>query len=81
MEITLRLIAVEFPGETAPNGVRVLEIDEQASLQQALDSSGIPNAQSYMTLINDEAVSIADRPARILNNGDTITIFPPIKGG
>ena len=81
MKIILRLIATGRLDPTMADGVRELDLEGPVSLQQALENSGLPETSKYVTLVNDGAVAIADRGARMLNEGDTITVFPPIQGG
>jgi sulfur carrier protein ThiS len=76
--INVELIALSSP---LVGGGGDLEIDDGATLSQALDRLDLPGGETYMTIVNDTAVGPDDRDSRALIEGDAVTVFPPIKGG
>lgn len=78
MIISVELIALSSP---LIGGGGALEIENGATLSQALDRLDLPGGETYMTIVNDTAVGPDDRDNRALSEGDAVTVFPPIKGG
>ena len=84
MKIAVRLVA--YVGDAIPNidesGEGEIDLPEGATVADALAVLDVAAAEMYMTLVND-----AGRPAfrirmkTVLNDGDELTVFPPIKGG
>lgn len=78
MIISVELIAVRSP---LIGGGGALEIENGATLSQALDRLDLPGGETYMTIVNDTAIGPGDRDGRSLREGDAVCVFPPIKGG
>lgn len=84
MKIEVRLFASlreKLPG--ALRGRATLELTDEASLQQLLDSLEIEPRLAQMVLVNGvQAPRDPDaRAALRLSEGDTVAIFPPVAGG
>jgi sulfur carrier protein ThiS len=80
MKINLHFVALRlapFPTE----GKDELELKNGASLSDALDTMGIGDNNSFMTLLNESSIPRTERSKTCLVDGDTLTLFSPIKGG
>ena len=80
MKIHLHFIALRMP-ERPTEGKDELELKEGASLSDALDMLGVSDINSYMTLVNETSIPATERATTVLVEGDTLTLFSPIKGG
>ncbi|MBT4933730.1 MAG: MoaD/ThiS family protein [Rhodospirillaceae bacterium] len=80
MKIHLHFIALRMP-ELPTEGKDELELKEGASLSDALDMLGVSDINSYMTLVNETSIPATERATTVLVEGDTLTLFSPIKGG
>lgn len=83
MRITLKLFATL--GDYLPKGSRgnqvELEIDPTETVQQILDRHQLPDRLTHLVLINGVFVPPLERPARRLEPGDQLAVWPPIAGG
>jgi molybdopterin converting factor small subunit len=80
MQITVKLMAslrTKLP-PGAPGGKARLDLDPGATIDSVLDRLGIPGGHVHLVMVNGEMET--DR-ARLLNDGDELTIFPPVAGG
>ena len=80
MKIHLNFIALETD-RLPEEGRDELELKDGASLSQALKMLGVAEDTSYLTLLNDTSVPKTQRATTLLVEGDTLTLFSPIKGG
>ena len=83
MRITVKLIAVVVPGSTnsTANKEVVVDLADGATPNDALAALDLPAEDAFVTLVNDESVPPGVRDRLSLKAGDTLTVFPPIKGG
>ena len=83
MKIAVRLVA--YVGDAIPNidesGEGELELPQGATVANALAILDVAAAEMYMTLVNDAVVRPSVQGETVLNDGDELTVFPPIKGG
>ena len=84
MRIYVRLFANlrdRFP--QAARGRGEIELDEGASLDDLIERLEIPDRLAQMVLINGQQAprDHAARAGYILEEGETVSIFPPIAGG
>ena len=83
MKIRVKLISLQGPPppgfDEVGNGA--LEAAQGATLGDLLERLELPGNETYVTLINGEPVPQNRRAARTVSADDTLTIFPPIKGG
>jgi len=82
MNITLRLITVTAANLSLDaNGVAPFVLGDEQTLGQLMAGLELSGAGTYLTLVNDSSIPRADWHSHVLGEGDTVTIFPPIKGG
>ena len=83
MKIRVKLISVEGPAPPGfdENGEGTVVAAEGAMLADIVDALGLSPLEPYVTLVNDQPVPADERAGRAVAPGDTLTIFPPIKGG
>ncbi len=80
MKIRLSFIALEsdhLPDE----GEGELQLREGAGLLEALRELGVSEDSPVLTLVNEASVPVSERGKITLSDGDTLTLFSPIKGG
>ena len=84
MRIRVRLFASlrdRFPSDDRGRGE--VELNEGATLADLIERLEIPNPLAQMVLIDGlvEPKSREERASRTLEDGQTVSIFPPIAGG
>jgi sulfur carrier protein ThiS len=67
------------PGSSANRGE--LEIGEGATPVDVMQQLGMPMDRTYLTGVNGELVTKDQRATHVLNDGDELSIMPPLKGG
>ncbi len=77
MKINVSLIALGGPG----GAERQLELADGATLADVMTELALPKGETYATLLNGQSVPTAERAAQPINDGDTLTVFPPLEGG
>lgn len=58
-----------------------LEIAQGATAMDVLARLGFPSGQNVLLILNESALSKAERTERGLQEGDSLTILSPLKGG
>jgi molybdopterin converting factor small subunit len=84
MRIRVRLFASlrdRFPSDDRGRGE--VELDEHATLVDLIERLEIPDPLAQMVLVDglQEPRSREERARRILEDGQTVSIFPPVAGG
>lgn len=84
MRIHVRLFASlrdRFP--SGDRGRGEIELDDHASLADLIERLEIPDPLAQMVLVDglQEPRGREERARRILEDGQTVSIFPPIAGG
>ncbi len=78
MRISVELIAL---GHGHGHHHDVVELDDGATPDDLLEVLDLPDDEPYMTLVNGLSVAPGRRAATRLSEGDTVIVFPPLKGG
>lgn len=87
MKIHVRLFAnlrEKIPGDSREHRGRTsIEMEDHSTLQALLDAFGISRRMSQMVLVNGQQVSRdpVARAALELDDGDVVSVFPPLAGG
>jgi sulfur carrier protein ThiS len=84
MRIHVRLFANlrdRFP--SGDRGQGDVDLDDGASLADLIARLEIPDPQVQMVLVDGQQVprKASGRAERILQDGETVSIFPPVSGG
>lgn len=83
-KIILKLFATlqdYLPPEAKTTNSLVLEIDHATTVEQIVARFRLPQKLVHLVLIDGHFVTPADRSERVLRDGETLAIWPPIGGG
>ena len=84
MNITVRLLGKlrsNLPADkTGPTSAR-MKLDDGATPEALIEQLGLKAGATYLVLINDENVPAGDYGTQAIEDGDTVTLCPPIQGG
>ena len=83
MKIKVKMISVDcqLPDSFDVNGDAIFDLEEKAGFSLLCLKIGIQDKDQYIVLHNNFPVPPSDRNSLILNDGDQISIFPPLEGG
>jgi sulfur carrier protein ThiS len=84
MRITFKLFATlqdYLPPEGKKTNALTLDLEEGTSVQQIIERFALPEKLVHLVLIDGSFVPPAQRDSRILGEGDTLAIWPPVAGG
>lgn len=77
---TAGILGKYLPPGSARNSAEI-EIDESATPDDVIKSLAMPADGNYLVLINGEIVSPSERPGRVLQDNDQLSIMPALRGG
>ena len=83
MKVTVKLYATLadcLPPNTKGNAVSI-DVDSDVSITEILDRFRVPERMTKLVLVNGTYVAPEDRPARRLQEGDQLAVWPPVAGG
>ncbi len=80
MRIHLNFIALKSD-HLPEEGTDVLDLKDGATVTDVVTALGLGDDMPYMTLKNDTSVPKSERKTTMLEEGDALTLFSPIKGG
>lgn len=83
MKIRLKmsgLIARYLPADSA-NGQATVELPDDMSVAGLMSRLGLPEEERFLVIVNDSTVPQDMRASRTLDDGDRVSIVPPLKGG
>ncbi len=63
------------------NDEAMIEFDDGFTPIDVMKKLGLPLDEFYLVILNDTVVPKAQRETTVLNDGDSLSIFPPLKGG
>ncbi len=84
MKIVFKLFASlqdYLPVEAKTSNALVLDLEEAATVQQVIERFALPRKSCHLVLIDGHFVPPAERPIRVLREGETLAIWPPVAGG
>lgn len=84
VSITFKLFATlqdYLPLEARRNNALALELAPDTTVQQVIERFGLPPKSCHLVLIDGIFVVPAERGTRVLQDGETLAIWPPIAGG
>lgn len=84
MKITLKLFAslsAHLPAEARSSHRLALEVEAGTTVADLIQRQGIPPGQCAIVLVDGAWVALADRPLRVLAEGEVLAIWPPVAGG
>lgn len=84
MNITLKLFAMledYLPPEGRKDNAAPVDLPDAITVQQVIERFGLPQKSCHLVLVDGHFVPPAERATRVLNNGETLAIWPPIAGG
>ncbi len=83
MDVTLKLYATLsscLPAKAKKNEIDI-QVDEGTSVMDVLDEYQVPKESCHLILINGNYTPLIAADQKILNQGDTLAIWPPVAGG
>ncbi len=84
MRITFKLFATlqdYLPPEGKKTNALTLDLEEGTTVDQIIKRFALPEKLVHLVLIDGSFVPPAQRDSRILVEGDTLAIWPPVAGG
>ncbi|MBP7395167.1 MAG: MoaD/ThiS family protein [Zoogloea sp.] len=84
MRITFKLFAQlqDFlPADARKTNACIVEIADATSVAQVIERFTLPPRLVHLVLLDGTFVPPAERDARILRDGETLAIWPPVAGG
>lgn len=83
MKVTLKLYAslgAFLPPEAQRNAID-LEVPEGSSIGEVLAQYQVPRANCHLILVNGHFAPPATADEKVLTDGDTLAVWPPVAGG
>ena len=84
MRVTFKLFAMlqdYLPLEARQDNALALDLPEGTTVQQLIERFTLPQKSCHLVLIDGNFVPPAERQGRVLKDGETLAIWPPIAGG
>jgi len=84
VRITFKLFATlqdYLPAEAKKTNALPLDLDEGTTVAQIVERFALPITLVHLVLIDGNFVPPGERASRVLNDGDTLAIWPPVAGG
>ena len=69
------------PLSANPGGVNEISVVDDCDMGKLLEHLGLSPQLEYFAMINDDHVPSDTLTERALNEGDSIVLLPPLKGG
>lgn len=82
--ITFKLFATlqdYLPAEARKTNALTLDLDDGATVAQVVERFALPARLVHLVLIDGNFVPPAERAGRVLKEGETLAIWPPVAGG
>ncbi len=83
MQITFKLYAtlMDYLPDGSDKHSTIVEIPKDASAYNVIDRFNVPREKAHLVLLNGVYVQPEERSNPILNEGDTLAVWPPVAGG
>lgn len=84
MRVTFKLFATlqdYLPLEARHSNALGLDLEEGTSVQRVIERFHLPQKSCHLVLIDGNFIPPAERDTRLLRDGETLAIWPPIAGG
>ena len=84
MKVTLKLYATlsdHLPDAARRTNALELNLDPGTTPAKVIESQNLPLKLCHLVLIDGVFIPPAERARRMLNEGETLAIWPPIAGG
>ena len=84
MRITFKLFAMlqdYLPADGKQDNALALDLTEGTTILQVIERFGLPLKSCHLVLIDGNFVPPTERGTRVLKEGETLAIWPPIAGG
>lgn len=84
MKITFKLFATlqdYLPVEAKKTNALALELAAETTVAQLVERFCLPQKLVHLVLIDGAFVPPAERAGRVLRDGETLAIWPPVAGG
>lgn len=84
MKVTLKLfasLADYLPVEARMTNALVIDLDEGTTVQDVIERFALPRASCKLVLIDGNFIPPEARATRVLKDGETLAIWPPVAGG
>ena len=70
-----------LPAEAKMTNALTLDLDEGTTVQDVIERFALPQKSCKLVLIDGNFVPPELRAARVLRDGETLAIWPPVAGG
>lgn len=77
MAVTINLKLFALLQRFNPENARAYPVEEGATINDIIEKLGIPEGESKFAFVNDKKVEFD----HVLQNGDTLGLFPYVTGG
>jgi len=84
LRITFKLFATlqdYLPAEAKKTNALSLDLEPGTTVAQLVERFALPIKLVHLVLIDGTFVPPADRAGRVLKDGETLAIWPPVAGG
>jgi sulfur carrier protein ThiS len=84
MRITFKLFAQlqdYLPAEARKTNACLVDVADATSVAQVIERFNLPEKLVHLVLLDGAFVPPRDRSGRILRDGETLAIWPPVAGG
>lgn len=83
VQIEFRLFAslIEYLPANASKHSVLLEIPDGTTIHEVIDRIKVPRDKAHLVILNGVYVHFADRDTYKLQQGDILSLWPPVAGG